>query len=104
MKQFKVTVVVTVDAKNLTEAEETVREVLHGPIDSSNIEITYVREVLNQSPIVKTTTIPPMDFETFSKKYTKERAKAGDHTKPEDLTAAYAAYCSDPAGHWLHKE
>lgn len=48
--------------------------------------------------------ISPMDYDTFVKEYVNQRAKAGDATDPDMLTDAYALYCRDPSGHWLHKE
>lgn len=66
----------------------------------------FMAQVAKSTAIVTTRRAPitPLSFDDFSIKYVEERDKAGDTTKPEDLTTAYAVYCRDPAGHWLHKE
>lgn len=100
MSQFKVYLVVTVDAATSKEAETTVTTFLE---DFVHTEVTHTREVLT-AKVRPVSNISPMSFDLFSIKYMNERAKAGDPTNPDDLTAAYAVYCRDPAGHWLHKE
>lgn len=103
--KFKVTVVIHVDAPNGASAETIVSNLLKNHSEFTGFEITYTREHKGVTPVIKnTSTITPMSFDEFSIKYTKERARAGDTTKPADLTAAYAVYCRDPDGHWLHKE
>lgn len=102
MKPYKVTVVVYVNADNISDVEKRVTEIVNSGDQVTGSEVTYIRED-NHIAYIPSTSITPMEFDEFSKKYTDYRCKAGDVTNPEDLTAAYAVYCSDPSGHWISK-
>ena len=58
--------------------------------------------IQNMPTVIKS--VQPMDYEEFSTKYIEARKLAGGQINTEIVTEAYAVYCSDPAGHFLHKE
>lgn len=65
----------------------------------------FMQQVAKTGTIVRkpVVTVTPMEYDEFVRQYTAAYKEAGDDV-PGDLTAAYAVYCGDPAGHFLHKE
>lgn len=93
------------DAQNLS-AYEAIR-VLASAGDFHQIteeEAEYfMQQVAKAGTIVRkpVVTVTPMPYDEFAKKYSDAYRQSGDDIP--DLTDAYAVYCADPAGHFLHK-
>jgi hypothetical protein len=93
-------------SKQVDTLKEVISKLALSENDPDESSCEYLKQEIQKSTpaILPVSSKTPMAFDEFSQKYVREREKAGDYTDPNDLTAAYAVYCQNPDGHWLHKE